>query len=91
MGDSLLFEDRNITLHLAGCSIGKQGATALAKALPTNKSLKVLNLDENDIEIDGAVALAEALGRNESLTELSLAGEWPRVVASLFQSEEEKW
>ena len=64
--------------------VDKQGAKALAKVLKTNTSLKVLNLDGNDIEIEGAVALAEALGSNKSLTELSLAGEWPRIVVALF-------
>jgi len=69
---------------LAGCKIDKMGATALAEVLKTNTSLKVLNLDENDIEIEGVMALVKALGRNKSLTELSLAGEWPRIVAALF-------
>ena len=69
---------------LAGCKIDKMGAKALAEVLKTNTSLNVLNLDENDIEIEGVMALVKALGRNKSLTELSLAGEWPRIVAALF-------
>eukprot|EP01022_Parablepharisma_sp_SALTPOND_P012365 TRINITY_DN1586_c0_g1_i1.p4 TRINITY_DN1586_c0_g1~~TRINITY_DN1586_c0_g1_i1.p4 ORF type:complete len:135 (-),score=5.49 TRINITY_DN1586_c0_g1_i1:260-664(-) len=48
------------------------GAEAIADALKVNKSLKVLDLDENNIDTRGGTALAVSLLENETLTKLSL-------------------
>ena len=53
--------------------IGPLGASALARALTKNRTLKCLLLGENSISDFGAQAFADALQTNSSLTHLDLA------------------
>jgi WD40 repeat protein/Ran GTPase-activating protein (RanGAP) involved in mRNA processing and transport len=52
--------------------IGDEGARALAEALKTNKTLKVLRLGSNRIGSAGAIALAKMLEANNSIELLDL-------------------
>ena len=52
--------------------IGSEGASALAKALPFNRTLTYLDLQYNNIGDSGAAALGEALQTNTTLKELYL-------------------
>ncbi|XP_067016981.1 NLR family CARD domain-containing protein 3-like [Acropora muricata] len=57
-----------------GCeSIGPSGASALARALTKNSTLKCLVLGHNSIRDSGALAFADALRTNSSLTQLDLS------------------
>ena len=53
--------------------IGQSGASALARALTKNNTLKCLVLGGNSIMDSGAVAFADALQTNSSLTQLDLS------------------
>ncbi len=61
------------SLNLA--NVGIADVSDLAAALPTQRSLAVLNLDKNRIANDGAIALADALAQNRHLMLLSLANQ----------------
>ncbi|KAF9949481.1 hypothetical protein BGZ72_008762 [Mortierella alpina] len=61
------------TLDLKDCTIGQEGAQALAEALKLNSSLITLNLEGNLIKSEGAQALAEALKVNSTLITLNLS------------------
>ncbi|XP_067016471.1 NLR family CARD domain-containing protein 3-like, partial [Acropora muricata] len=52
--------------------IGESGASALARALKKNSTLKCLVLADNSIQDSGALALADALQTNSTLTQLGL-------------------
>ncbi|XP_015775651.1 PREDICTED: protein NLRC3-like [Acropora digitifera] len=54
--------------------IGPSGASALARALTTNSTLKCLVLGYNSIGDSGALAFADALRTNSCLTQLDLFG-----------------
>ena len=54
--------------------IGPSGASALARALTKNSTLKCLVLGYNSIGDSGALAFADALPTNSSLTQLDLFG-----------------
>ena len=71
--DRLHANDPRLTrLRLSHNQIGAAGAVALAGALRTNTSLRVLSLAVNQIGNAGATALAKALRKNTSLTTLYL-------------------
>ena len=53
--------------------IGESGASALARALKKNRTLKCLVLADNSIEDSGALAFADALQTNSTLTQLGLS------------------
>ena len=53
--------------------IGPSGASALARALSKNSTLKCLLLASNSIEDQGAIAFADALQTNSTLTQLDLS------------------
>ncbi|XP_044173127.1 protein NLRC3-like [Acropora millepora] len=55
-----------------GNSIGPSGASALARALTKNRTLKCLVLRLNPIRASGAQAFANALQKNSTLTQLDL-------------------
>ena len=57
-----------------GDPIGESGASALARALKKNSTLKCLLLGPNSIGDLGAIAFADALQTNSALTQLSLGG-----------------
>jgi len=59
-------------LWLGGNDITSAGASALAEALATNRTLETLWLSRNRIGADGAAALAQALAANTTLKELGL-------------------
>ena len=46
------------------------GITYIAQVLKRNRTLKVLNLSENKLEVAGLVAIAEALVRLHTVREL---------------------
>ncbi|XP_067016979.1 protein NLRC3-like [Acropora muricata] len=52
--------------------IGLLGASALARALTKNSTLKCLVLESNSIEDEGAIAFSDALQKNSALTQLHL-------------------
>jgi hypothetical protein len=58
--------------------IGDAGSTSLGRMLRRNKSLRVIDVDNNEIGPDGVEALSDTLRENETVTSLSLAGEWRR-------------
>lgn len=58
-------------LHLGWNGIGDIGAIALAKALESSTTIRVLGLAENDITNSGARALLSALAVNVSMKEIS--------------------
>jgi Ran GTPase-activating protein (RanGAP) involved in mRNA processing and transport len=70
----LLTLNTSIThLNLAGNLIGgEHGMVVFAKALHTNKTLKTLNLCQNNIGFNGIIFLAAALRVNDSLKHLGL-------------------
>ncbi|XP_015777518.1 PREDICTED: nucleotide-binding oligomerization domain-containing protein 2-like [Acropora digitifera] len=57
-----------------GDPIGELGASALARALKKNSTLKCLLLGPNSIGDLGAIAFADALQTNSALTQLGLGG-----------------
>ena len=57
-----------------GDPIGESGASALARALKKNSTLKCLLLGPNSIGDLGAIAFADALQTNSALTQLDLGG-----------------
>ncbi|KAI0002469.1 hypothetical protein BJV74DRAFT_876497 [Russula compacta] len=60
------------TLDLRGNDI-RSGITYVAQVLKRNRTLKVLNLSENKLEVAGLVAIAEALKYNSCLETLDLS------------------
>jgi hypothetical protein len=60
------------TIDFSYCSIGTQGASALAEALTVNTSVTDINLDRNTIGDDGASALVDVLNINTSVTSLCI-------------------
>ncbi|KAI0300513.1 hypothetical protein B0F90DRAFT_1810386 [Multifurca ochricompacta] len=60
------------TLDLRGNDI-RGGITYIAQVLKRNRTLKVLNLSENKLEVTGLVAIAEALKYNSCLETLDLS------------------
>jgi len=59
-------------LDLESNNIGREGATAISKALKTNQSLQDLDLNSNDIGSEGTAVIAKALKTNYSLRMLEL-------------------
>lgn len=59
-------------LDLRRCAVGDAGATALAKALHLNGSLRLLNLARNGVGRHGARELGDALRVNTALAALDL-------------------
>ena len=53
-------------------SLDRKEIKALAKAIKSNSTLKMLSLSKNQISNDGAASIAEALKKNSTLTELWL-------------------
>lgn len=49
---------------------GAKGATALATALKTNRSIRAMGLANNNMGDEGAAQIAEALKSNEALETL---------------------
>ncbi|EMD36293.1 hypothetical protein CERSUDRAFT_95631 [Gelatoporia subvermispora B] len=60
------------TLDLKGNDI-RNGITYIAQVLKRNRTLKVLNLSENKLDVQGLVAIAEALKYNTCLETLDLS------------------
>ncbi len=60
------------TLDLRGNEL-RGGITYIAQVLKRNRTLKVLNLSENKLDVAGLVAIAEALKYNSSLETLDLS------------------
>ncbi|KAK0443366.1 uncharacterized protein EV420DRAFT_1649300 [Desarmillaria tabescens] len=60
------------TLDLKGNEL-RGGITYVAQVLKRNRTLKVLNLSENKLDVIGLVAIAEALKYNSSLETLDLS------------------
>ncbi|KAG7440205.1 RNI-like protein [Guyanagaster necrorhizus] len=60
------------TLDLKGNEL-RGGITYIAQVLKRNRTLKVLNLSENKLDVAGLVAVAEALKYNSSLETLDLS------------------
>lgn len=60
------------TLDLKGNDI-RSGVTYIAQVLKRNRTLKVLNLSENKLDVQGLVAIAEALKYNSCLETLDLS------------------
>jgi Ran GTPase-activating protein (RanGAP) involved in mRNA processing and transport len=58
--------------HTRGGMIGAKGATALANALNSNRSLHTLLLRNNQIDDQSAAALGDACTRNKTLADLAL-------------------
>lgn len=54
--------------------IGNLGAKVLADALTTNKSLKILGIEFNNIQFDGISQLFSMLDKNDNLQELRIGG-----------------
>ncbi|KAH9950799.1 RNI-like protein [Amylocystis lapponica] len=60
------------TLDLRGNDI-RTGISYIAQVLKRNRTLKVLNLSENKLDVQGLIAIAEALKYNSSLETLDLS------------------
>ncbi|CCM02426.1 uncharacterized protein FIBRA_04524 [Fibroporia radiculosa] len=60
------------TLDLKGNDI-RAGITYIAQVLKRNRTLKVLNLSENKLDVQGLIAIAEALKYNSCLETLDLS------------------
>ncbi|KAI8970894.1 RNI-like protein [Trametes punicea] len=60
------------TLDLKGNDI-RNGITYIAQVLKRNRTLKVLNLSENKLDVQGLIAVAEALKYNSCLETLDLS------------------
>ncbi|KAK4703652.1 protein phosphatase 1 regulatory subunit 37, partial [Phenoliferia sp. Uapishka_3] len=61
-----------LTLDVKGNDI-RNGVTYIAQVLKRNRTLKVLNLSENKIDIQGLVSIAEALKFNSTLETLDMS------------------
>ncbi|KAJ1961992.1 Ran GAP Rna1 [Dipsacomyces acuminosporus] len=61
-------------LNVGDCLLGAAGGRVVIEALKGNTSLKVVNLQYNEIEQDGAIALAETLRSLKVLETLELNG-----------------
>ena len=69
----ILDSDSEIHQHFVGCDlIGASGASSLARALRSNRSLTYLDLSFNEVGKAGAAALGEALQSNCTLSHLFL-------------------
>ncbi|KAG8935191.1 hypothetical protein FRC01_007424 [Tulasnella sp. 417] len=60
------------TLDLRGNDL-RTGVTYIAQVLKRNRTLKVLNLSDNRVEVSGLVAIAEALKYNSTLETLDMS------------------
>ena len=65
-------ECSSVCSHLYRC-IGNGGVRAIAHALCSNTTLKILELSHNSISVQGAMALAEAFTQNSTLKRLELS------------------
>ncbi|KAL8292378.1 hypothetical protein RQP46_001844 [Phenoliferia psychrophenolica] len=61
-----------LTLDVKGNDI-RNGVTYIAQVLKRNRTLKVLNLSENKIDVQGLVSIAEALKFNSTLETLDMS------------------
>ncbi|KAM0745905.1 RNI-like protein [Meredithblackwellia eburnea MCA 4105] len=61
-----------LTLDVKGNDI-KNGVTYISQVLKRNRTLKVLNLSENKIDVQGLVSIAEALKYNSTLETLDMS------------------
>eukprot|EP00741_Cyanophora_paradoxa_P012515 tig00020610_g12093.t1 len=64
-------EEDYIDLHHYG--LGEKGGRAVAECLKVNKTIKGINLGDNNIGDEGGLALAQALGQNAALTQADLS------------------
>jgi hypothetical protein len=65
---------KELTVIYMHREIGDDAAVALAGALATNRTLKILTLPQNEIGDVGLVALGQALAQNDSLEVLARTG-----------------
>ena len=63
------------SVNLAKNYIAAEGAKALGSALPSNTTLKLLNLSQNEIDGASALALCEAMLTNQVAADVT-AGRW---------------
>lgn len=60
-------------LNLDSNQIGTEGAMSLVEMLFTNKGIRELNLNNNDIDADGVIAITSVLNfNNRNLVAISL-------------------
>jgi len=59
-----LIKARISELHIRNCTITVTGAKSLAAGLAKNQTMKLLNVEGNDITVDGAIAILEAAVAN---------------------------
>lgn len=62
-------------VHLKRCALSTFDMSFVAKMLRVNKTVKVLDLENNKIDNNGAIVLAEGLRSNYTLVELNLLGQ----------------
>jgi Leucine-rich repeat (LRR) protein len=73
--NSLANEECNLTrLYIQHSHIGDEGVAAIAEALKSNRSLRVLSLTYSDITARGANALRSMIQENDTLQRLNLSG-----------------
>ncbi|CAK0817810.1 unnamed protein product, partial [Prorocentrum cordatum] len=61
-------------ISLLGKTLGPEAAKELARALESNTTVRLLEMEGSNIQDDGAAALAKVLGVNTTLKMLDLAG-----------------
>ncbi|ORX78400.1 RNI-like protein [Anaeromyces robustus] len=69
-----LIANKTLTeLNMAQTGITSEGAISIAEIFPLNKSIRILDLRSNPIEIAGVVALSVSLKMNNTITSLQLS------------------
>jgi len=69
-----LIANKTLTeLKLAQTGLNSEGAISIAEIFPLNKTLRILDLRLNPIEIAGVVALSVSLKMNNTITSLQLS------------------
>ena len=63
-----------------GNPIGQDGATAIAKAITNNKTLKTLSLEDHTMDEESVMIIMRSLHYNNTITELRLAYVYKHVV-----------
>jgi hypothetical protein len=71
--NSLISNDTLTELYMAQTGLNSEGAISIAEIFPLNKTLRVLDLRLNPIEIAGVVALSVSLKLNHTITNLQLS------------------
>jgi len=70
-------------LNIGMCNLGDTGAFSVADALPRIKTLRVIEMDDNNIHVEGIHAIACALSNAPNITQVCMERDITREITSL--------